>query len=119
MNSSLRMAVMVALVLSLVATSATAMVTKHGPTPLVSLKANVTRIDQRALVWCTRDCTNMHKLAVDTCNAMGSAFRSMRLRNATAGQALAFASIGKCVSSATNTLRDCKAKCTASSKKQF
>ena len=117
MKSSFQAIVMVALVLTLFATSAAAMVTKEGYTLLPHAAYNVTRIDQRALVWCTRNCTNMHQLEISMCNAQGSAFRSMRLKNATAARASA-ATVGKCATAATLKFRDCKAQC-AGRKKQL
>ena len=109
MNKLIRVALMLALVVSLAAGSATALVTKRGPTPLVGLKANVTRIDQRALVWCTRNCTNTHKLENDACNALGSSFRNIRLRNQSAQTT--YSTIGKCSSAAALKLTACKTQC--------
>lgn len=87
------------------------MVTSHGPPGVVRLQRNVTRIDQHAFVTCTRNCSASQKAEVDACNAIGSAFTTLRTaRNATAHPA---ATLGKCVSAAATKLRDCKRQCKA------
>lgn len=111
MKPIVRATILALFVASLVAASAAAMMTSHGPPSVVRLQRNVTRIDQRAFVTCTRNCSASQKAEVDACNALGSAFKTLRTaRNVTAHPG---ATVGKCVSAAAIKLHDCKRQCKA------
>jgi hypothetical protein len=111
MNHAVRALLMLALVSTLVVSTAAAMSTSYGPALVSVLRTprNVTRIDQNTFLVCMHTCETSQKQEVDTCNALGSAFRSMRLKNATISRPAV--TVGQCVSTAAQKLRDCKKKC--------
>ena len=110
MSKLIRATMLAVLIASLVAASAAAMVTSHGPSSIIRPQRNATRINQLAFLACMHGCEDVHKAEIDTCNALGSSFRDMRLKNTSAVHS-SMSTVGQCVSASAQKFRDCKKTC--------